>query len=46
MKAIGYTQPHALSASADVGLQDITLPDPTASGHDLLVEVRAVSVNP
>lgn len=46
MKAIGYTQPHALPASADVGLQDITLPDPTAAGHDLLVEVRAVSVNP
>jgi hypothetical protein len=27
-------------------LVDITLPDPVAQGHDLLVEVRAVSVNP
>ena len=44
MKAIGYTQAHALSAP--VGLQDITLPTPVAQGHDLLVEVRAISVNP
>lgn len=44
MKAIGYTAPHALSAST--GLEDITLPDPVATGHDLLVEVRAISVNP
>ena len=27
-------------------LQDITLPKPEASGHDLLVAVKAVSVNP
>jgi zinc-binding alcohol dehydrogenase family protein len=49
MKAIGYTQPHALTeanASPNTSLQDITLPDPTPSGHDLLVEVRAISVNP
>ncbi|MDZ7892708.1 MAG: zinc-binding alcohol dehydrogenase family protein [Rhodoferax sp.] len=44
MKAIGYIQPHPLSAST--GLQDITLPDPVALGHDLLVDVQAVSVNP
>lgn len=44
MKAIGYTAPHALSTST--GLEDIALPDPVASGHDLLVEVHAVSVNP
>ena len=44
MKAIGYAQPHALSAP--VGLQDITLPEPVATGHDLLVEVHAISVNP
>ena len=44
MKAIGYQHPHALSA--EQGLQDITLPDPQAMGHDLLVEVHAVSVNP
>jgi zinc-binding alcohol dehydrogenase family protein len=44
MKAIGYTAPHALSATT--GLDDITLPAPVATGHDLLVEVRAISVNP
>ena len=44
MKAIGYAQPHALSAAS--GLQDITLPTPVAQGHDLLVDVRAISVNP
>ncbi|WP_421020670.1 alcohol dehydrogenase catalytic domain-containing protein, partial [Klebsiella pneumoniae] len=27
-------------------LIDITLPEPVATGRDLLVEVRAVSVNP
>lgn len=49
MKAIGYTQAHAftdLPANVGVGLQDITLPDPVPTGHDLLVEVRAISVNP
>lgn len=45
MKAIGYTQPHTLSAPGQ-GMQDITLPDPVAQGHDLLVEVQAISVNP
>ncbi|MFY3384742.1 zinc-binding alcohol dehydrogenase family protein [Paracidovorax sp. MALMAid1276] len=44
MKAIGYTQPGAIDR-ADA-LLDITLPEPVATGHDLLVEVRAVSVNP
>lgn len=44
MKAVGYTQPRAVS-QAD-SLIDITLPDPVAAGRDLLVEVRAVSVNP
>lgn len=44
MKAIGYQTPHAIDHA--VGLQDITLPDPVAAGRDLLVEVRAVSVNP
>ena len=49
MKAIGYTQAHALTdlpAATDTGLQDITLPDPTPAGHDLLVEIMAISVNP
>ena len=44
MKAIGYR--HARPISADDSLVDITLPDPVASGRDLLVEVHAVSVNP
>ena len=43
MKAIAYQ--HA-QASAAGSLHDITLPEPLATGHDLLVEVRAVSVNP
>jgi zinc-binding alcohol dehydrogenase family protein len=44
MKAIGYQNNLAID-QADA-LVDITLPDPVAAGHDLLVEVRAVSVNP
>lgn len=41
MRAIGYSHP----GSAEV-LKDIILPDPVAAGRDLLVEVKAVSVNP
>ncbi|WP_263410967.1 zinc-binding alcohol dehydrogenase family protein [Terriglobus tenax] len=41
MKAIGYKVPGAPEV-----LTDITLPDPVAAGRDLLVEVKAVSVNP
>lgn len=44
MKAIGYRTPGDISR-ADA-LQDIDLPRPVATGHDLLVEVSAVSVNP
>ena len=44
MKAIGYQQPQAINAATS--LQDITLPPPVAQGRDLLVEVRAISVNP
>ncbi|MDQ2139910.1 zinc-binding alcohol dehydrogenase family protein [Alcaligenaceae bacterium B3P038] len=44
MKAVGYMQPQAISQPDS--LIDITLTDPVASGHDLLVEVKAVSVNP
>ena len=44
MKAIGY-QNNLPIEHADA-LRDITLPDPVAQGRDLLVEVRAVSVNP
>jgi zinc-binding alcohol dehydrogenase family protein len=44
MKAIGYQ--NTLPIDQPESLVDITLPDPVAGGHDLLVEVRAVSVNP
>ncbi len=44
MKAIGYTRSLAIS-EAD-SLTDIELPQPVASGHDLLVKIRAIAVNP
>lgn len=44
MKAVAYQ--NALPISESASLQDITRPDPVASGRDLLVEVRAISVNP
>ena len=44
MKAVGYTQPGTIDR--EDSLTDITLPDPVATGRDLLVEVRAVSINP
>lgn len=44
MRAIGYQQPGNIDR--DDALMDIDLPIPTAVGRDLLVEVKAVSVNP
>lgn len=44
MKAVGFRQ--SLPASDANSLLDIELPEPVAGGRDLLVEVRAVSVNP
>lgn len=44
MKAIAYKK--ALPISDDNALLDVTLPDPIATGHDLLIEVKAISVNP
>ncbi|MDB6060397.1 MAG: alcohol dehydrogenase, zinc-containing [Verrucomicrobiaceae bacterium] len=44
MKAVGFTQ--SLPADNANALIDIELPEPVVSGHDLLIEVRAVSVNP
>ena len=44
MKAIGYTQ--SLPSSDSNSLLDIQLPEPTPGPRDLLVEVRAISVNP
>lgn len=45
MKAISFTQ-HALPIDHPQALIDISLPRPTPGPWDLLVEVRAVSVNP
>lgn len=44
MKAVGYTQ--SLPSSDPQALIDIDLPKPVATGRDLLVQVRAISVNP
>ncbi|MGP9558122.1 zinc-binding alcohol dehydrogenase family protein [Psychrobacter sp. AOP7-A1-24] len=44
MKAIGYQ--NNLSIDNEQSLQDITLNKPVASGRDILVEVKAISVNP
>ncbi|WP_198333312.1 zinc-binding alcohol dehydrogenase family protein [Psychrobacter aquimaris] len=44
MKAIGYQD--NLAIDNEQALQDITLDKPTATGHDILVEVKAISVNP
>lgn len=44
MKAVGYKTP--LPIADPNSLLDIELPNPEATGHDLLVEVKAVSVNP
>lgn len=45
MKAISFTQ-HALPIDNPQALIDVSLPRPTPGPRDLLVEVRAVSVNP
>jgi NADPH2:quinone reductase len=44
MKAIGYKTP--LPISDPNSLMDIEIETPTPTGHDLLVEVKAISVNP
>ncbi|WP_458525627.1 zinc-binding alcohol dehydrogenase family protein [Onishia taeanensis] len=44
MKAVGYQQ--SLPVASPAALEDIELPTPEAKGHDLLVRVEAVSVNP
>ncbi|OYX73534.1 MAG: Zn-dependent oxidoreductase [Rhizobiales bacterium 32-66-11] len=44
MRAVGYQ--HSLPIDDALALSDIELPRPHATGRDLLVEVRAVSVNP
>ncbi|WLH12097.1 zinc-binding alcohol dehydrogenase family protein [Pseudomonas hefeiensis] len=44
MKAIAYY--HSLPITDPQSLQDIELPEPTVGPRDLLVEVKAISVNP
>jgi NADPH:quinone reductase len=44
MRAVGYKTP--LPIADDNSLVDIDLPRPSPSGHDLLVEIKAISVNP
>lgn len=44
MKAVAYNQ--SLPATDSKALLDIETEKPTASGHDLLVKIEAVSVNP
>ncbi|HOC00482.1 MAG TPA: zinc-binding alcohol dehydrogenase family protein, partial [Verrucomicrobiota bacterium] len=44
MKAVGYKVPGPIAE--DASLVDIDLPRPVAEGGDILVEVKAVSVNP
>jgi zinc-binding alcohol dehydrogenase family protein len=44
MKAVGYRKP--LPISDPESLLDIEIPEPKAKEHDLLVKVKAVSVNP
>eukprot|EP01030_Chromulinospumella_sphaerica_P015112 gene15112-14911_t len=44
MQAVAYRKSLPISDAA--ALIDVELPDPVAQGRDLLVEVRAVSVNP
>jgi len=44
MKAVAYKQ--ALPIDAPNALTEVNLPDPIAAGRDLLVEVKAISVNP
>jgi len=44
MRAIAYQTPQAITA--ETALVDIDLPTPEPRGRDLLVEIKAVSVNP
>lgn len=44
MRAVGYQT--SLPIDDERSLQDVTLPDPTPTGRDLLVAVEAISVNP
>ena len=43
MKVLGYAQAHTLD---QFNLQPMELPDPTPSGRDLLIDVKAIGLNP
>jgi NADPH2:quinone reductase len=44
MRAVAYKTPQPIAA--ETSLVDVELPVPEARGHDLLVEIKAISVNP
>lgn len=44
MRAVAYQ--NSLAIDQQQSLIDINLPEPVAHGRDLLVEVKAISVNP
>jgi len=44
MKAVGYSK--SLPINDPESLSEIELPQPIATGHDLLVKVKAIAVNP
>jgi len=44
MRAVAYKTPQPIAA--ETSLVDVELPVPEAKGHDLLVEIKAISVNP
>ena len=44
MKAVGFNRPLPINDPA--ALEDIELPTPELQPHDVLVEVRAIAVNP
>ena len=44
MKAVGYSR--SLPINDPESLVDIELPQPVASGHDILVKIHAIAVNP
>ncbi|MBB3657306.1 NADPH2:quinone reductase [Rhizobium sp. BK650] len=44
MRAVAYKTPQPIAA--ETSLIDVELPTPEARGHDLLIEIKAVSVNP
>ena len=44
MRAVAYEKPQDISS--ETALIDVERPMPEAEGHDILVEIRAISVNP